>query len=126
MLTADISKDYLAFDFLVPIGYFVRTGDSTWGPKQDICNCWFQDTTRTTILNGGDLRKKYGCVTIWMNEWFNPAILPQRGDKFTLDELQTGGDTDLATPNTYIVTEVDVDTNRSKAMRLHGYRINGT
>lgn len=127
MLTADISKDYLKFDFLESVTYYVRTGDSTFDAGHVMNHCWFQDTLRTSLNNGYDLRKKYGAITVWMNEWFDDAVVPARGDKFVIFETQDDEHKDeKVTQNTYIVEQIDVDPFRSRAMRLTGYRINGS
>jgi hypothetical protein len=126
MLTANISQDYKVFDFLQPVVYYVRTADSIWDAGHTINNCWFQDTLRSAILDGADLKKKYGALTIWMHEWFDDTIIPKRGDKFTIAEPQWASGGSATTSNTYIIEHVDVDAFRSKAMRLTTYRIGGS
>jgi hypothetical protein len=126
MLTADITQDYKVFDFLQPVTYYVRTADSVWDGGHTVANCWFQDTIRSALTDGCDLKKKYGALTIWMKEWFDDTLVPKRGDKFVIAEVQAFSGGSTTTSNTYIVENVDVDAFRSQAMRLTAFRIGGS
>jgi hypothetical protein len=124
MLTFDPSLDYKHFDFLIPATYYKRLTETTWDAGHAIFHCWFQDTTRLTILSGANLRTRSGSLTIWMNEWYDDSVTPGIGDKFRVSEpQQAAGPSEHDTTEIYVVTDIiDIDSFRSRAMRLDGYR----
>ncbi|HEX4000235.1 MAG TPA: hypothetical protein VHX65_16910 [Pirellulales bacterium] len=123
-MTLDVSGDYLGFDFLTPVTYYVANPGGSWGDADfsgpfNLNNCSFFDSSIGTTGGGDDLRYASAGLIVRFGEWSNYSDMPRRGDKFTITIPGPLGPRTLE----YMVESVDADPVRRKQWTLKCFHI---